>query len=52
MTDDVFEAPETIRKMLIAAWALLYSLTRDLHAQALYPMADPRGLDWLRLLGL
>jgi hypothetical protein len=44
--DEVFKAPETIRKMLIAAWALLYSLTPELHAQALYPMTDQRRLDW------
>lgn len=42
-----YEAPQTIKRMLFATWALLDSLRPDLKAQAFIPdMADPRRLDW------
>jgi len=44
--NNVYEAPETIRKMLIAAWALIYSLGPELRAEAMYDMDDPRRFDW------
>jgi len=42
-----YEAPQTIKRMLFATWALLDSLSPDLRAQAHLPqMADPRRVDW------
>ncbi|MEP9382341.1 DUF3500 domain-containing protein [Nocardioides cheoyonin] len=42
-----YEAPQTIKRMLFATWALLDSLRPDLKAQAFSPdMADPRRVDW------
>lgn len=48
MTDAItYEAPQAIKRMLFATWALLDSLRPDLKAQALYPdMGDPRRVDW------
>ena len=42
-----FEAPNAIKRMLFATWALLDSLSPDLRAQAHVPeMDDPRRVDW------
>lgn len=42
-----YEAPQTIKRMLISTWALLDSLRPDLKAQAFIPdLADPRRVDW------
>ncbi|MFF4507042.1 DUF3500 domain-containing protein [Streptomyces sp. NPDC001401] len=41
-----YEAPDTIKRMLFATWALLNSLTPEQRAIASYPMSDPRRLDW------
>lgn len=43
---EAFEAPDTIAKMLVATWALLYSLSPEQRRAAEFPMADPRRLDW------
>lgn len=42
----VYEAPDTIRRMLTSTWALLYSLAPEQRRQAEFPMADPSRLDW------
>jgi hypothetical protein len=44
--EQTYEAPQTIRQMLVAAWALLYSLPPQLRATAQRPMDDPARLDW------
>ena len=42
-----YEAPQTIKRMLFATWALLDTLSPDLRAQAHLPdMGDPRRVDW------
>ncbi|TIC79297.1 DUF3500 domain-containing protein [Nocardioides sp. GY 10127] len=42
-----YQAPQTIRQMLFATWALLDSLDPALRAQAISPdMEDPRRVDW------
>ncbi|MGI5132380.1 DUF3500 domain-containing protein [Pseudonocardia sp. CA-107938] len=43
---DVYEAPETIIRMLFTTWSLLNSLTPELRAQAEWPMDHPGRLDW------
>jgi Protein of unknown function (DUF3500) len=43
---EYFEAPETIRAMLFATWALLYSLSPRQRQQAEFPLDDPRRTDW------
>lgn len=42
----IYSAPETIRRMLFVTWALLSGLTTDQRARCVYPMDDPRRLDW------
>jgi hypothetical protein len=37
----MYEAPDTIRRMLVATWALLYGLTPEQRALAEFPMTDP-----------
>lgn len=39
-------APETITRMLFVTWALLSGFTTDQRARCLFPMDDPRRLDW------
>lgn len=47
MSDErTFEAPDTIRQMLVASWALLYSLPPGLRNAAQRPMDDPTRVDW------
>lgn len=43
---DVYEAPATARRMLVATWALLYSLGPALRTAAEFPMDAPQRLDW------
>src|SRR6266550_215514 len=45
-SEQYFEAPDAIRKMLLATWGLLYSLSPEEHARALFPMDDPSRMDW------
>ena len=42
----VFEAPDTIRRMLTTTWALLYSLTPEQRRQCEFPMHHPSRMDW------
>ena len=49
MTNDeesTFEAPETIGRMLVTTWALLYSMDGDQRRACEFPMADPGRADW------
>ncbi|HTR94593.1 MAG TPA: DUF3500 domain-containing protein [Trebonia sp.] len=46
MASQLFEAPETIRRMLITTWALLYSLTPEQRRQCEFPMDHPSRMDW------
>ena len=41
-----YEAPNTIKRMLFATWALLNSLTYEQRLQATAPMEDGRRIDW------
>jgi hypothetical protein len=41
-----FEAPETIRRMLVTTWALLYSLDPAQRQYCQFGMDDPGRLDW------
>jgi hypothetical protein len=41
-----YEAPRTISRMLFATWALLNSLEPAQRASAVFPMEDPKRLDW------
>lgn len=41
-----FEAPETIRRMLVTTWALLYSMDPGQRRNCEFDMADPGRLDW------
>ena len=41
-----FEAPDTIRRMLVTTWALLYSMDGAQRRECEFPMADPGRLDW------
>jgi hypothetical protein len=41
-----YEAPRTIARMLFATWALLNSLEPAQRASAVFPMDDPKRLDW------
>lgn len=42
-----YEAPQTIKRMLFATWALLDTLSPDLRTRAHLPdMHDPRRVDW------
>lgn len=41
-----FEAPDTIRRMLLTTWALLYSMDGAQRRECEFPMADPGRLDW------
>jgi Protein of unknown function (DUF3500) len=43
---DAFEAPETIARMLVTTWALLYSLPPGLRQYCEFPMDDPGRTDW------
>jgi hypothetical protein len=42
----IFEAPETIGRMLVTTWALLYSMDGDQRRACEFPMADPSRVDW------
>ena len=42
----VFEAPETIRRMLVTTWAFLYSLDGAQRRECEFAMDDPGRLDW------
>lgn len=44
--DEAFEAPETIRRMLITTWAFLYSLDPGQRQHCQFAMDDPGRLDW------
>ena len=46
LSSEIYEAPQTIMRMLALSQSLLYTLTPDLRAQAEFPMADPSRLDW------
>jgi len=37
----LFEAPETIGRMLVTTWALLYSMDGEQRRACAFPMADP-----------
>jgi Protein of unknown function (DUF3500) len=41
-----YKAPRTISRMLFATWALLNSLEPAQRASAVFPMDDPKRLDW------
>jgi len=41
-----YQAPETIKRMLFATWALLNSLEPAQRARAEFAMTDPARLDW------
>jgi hypothetical protein len=41
-----FEAPETIGRMLVTTWALLYSMDSDQRRACEFPMTDPGRVDW------
>jgi hypothetical protein len=43
---EAFEAPQTIRRMLVTTWALLYSLDPAQRQHCQFPMDDPGRLDW------
>jgi hypothetical protein len=45
-TAEAFEAPETIRRMLITTWALLYSMDSTQRRECEFPMDHPGRLDW------
>lgn len=42
----VFEAPETIRRMLVTTWALLYSMDEAQRRACEFPMNHPGRMDW------
>ena len=44
--EDAFEAPDTIRRMPITTWGLLYSLKPEQRRQCEFAMTDPGRLDW------
>lgn len=46
LDDATYEAPETALQMLIAAWALLYSLSPELRRAIEFPLDAPERLDW------
>lgn len=41
-----YEAPDTIRRMLLTTWALLYSMDPDQRRECEFPMDDPDRMDW------
>jgi hypothetical protein len=41
-----FEAPDTIRRMLVTTWALLYSMDGTQRRECEFPLSDPGRLDW------
>ncbi|WP_460062510.1 DUF3500 domain-containing protein [Streptomyces sp. YKOK-I1] len=41
-----YEAPETIRRMLVTTWALLYSLDGSQRRECEFPMDHPGRTDW------
>jgi hypothetical protein len=41
-----YQAPETIHRMLVVTWGLLGGLTADQRSRCVFPMDDPRRLDW------
>ena len=41
-----FEAPDTIRRMLVTTWALLYSMDSTQRRECEFPLSDPGRLDW------
>jgi hypothetical protein len=43
---DAFEAPDTIRRMLVTTWALLYSMDSTQRRECEFPMDNPGRLDW------
>jgi Protein of unknown function (DUF3500) len=49
MADDeqgTFEAPETIGRMLVTTWALLYSMDGEQRRACEFPMTNPGREDW------
>ena len=46
MAVEAFEAPDTIRRMLVTTWALLYSMDGGQRRECEFPMDDPGRLDW------
>ncbi|MPY55669.1 DUF3500 domain-containing protein [Streptomyces spongiae] len=45
-TTEVYEAPDTIRRMLVTTWALLYSMDGAQRRECEFPMDDPGRVDW------
>ncbi|BBC30975.1 hypothetical protein SGFS_022690 [Streptomyces graminofaciens] len=45
-TTEVYEAPETIRRMLVTTWALLYSMDGAQRRECEFSMDDPGRVDW------
>ncbi|GGK75882.1 DUF3500 domain-containing protein [Mangrovihabitans endophyticus] len=41
-----YRAPGAIRDMLFATWSLMNSFTADQRGRALFPLDDPRRVDW------
>jgi hypothetical protein len=46
ISSEIYEAPQTIMRMLALSQSLLYTLTPGLRRQAEFPMDDPSRLDW------
>ena len=46
ISSEIYEAPQTITRMLALSQSLLYTLTPGLRRQAEFPMDDPSRLDW------
>src|ERR1700728_2039704 len=46
ISSEIYEAPQTITRMLALSQSLLYTLTPDLRRQAEFPMDDPSRFDW------
>jgi len=46
MTAEFYEAPDTIRRMLVTTWALLNRMDSTQRAECSFPMADPGRVDW------
>src|SRR6202034_302809 len=46
ISSEIYEAPQTITRMLLLSQSLLYSLPPGLRGEAEFPMDDPSRLDW------
>ncbi|GAA4025264.1 DUF3500 domain-containing protein [Streptomyces plumbiresistens] len=46
MTAEFFEAPDTIRRMLVTTWALFNSMDSTQRRECSFPMDDPGRTDW------